>query len=105
MFGRVLDYRPEDLYTVAYEQRSFFDYGGVLFLYPISELPYWRLPMKRAAEWKRLKTFREEHPETMKEVLATLRSNGPMGNKDFKGNKKLVNSYRGGIADLKIIAS
>ncbi|MCP4139768.1 MAG: winged helix-turn-helix domain-containing protein [Chloroflexi bacterium] len=96
MYGRVLDYRPADLYTVAYERREFFDYGGTLFLYPMSELPYWRLHMKRAREWKRLKTFREEHPETIKEVLAALRANGPMGNKDFKGNKKLINSYRGG---------
>ena len=96
MLGSVLDYRPEHLYQVAYEERGFFDYGGVLFLYPMSELPYWRLHMKRAKDWKRLKAFREEHPETMKEVLAALRINGPMGNKDFKGNKKLINSYRGG---------
>ena len=68
----------------------------MLFLYPMSELPYWRVHMKRAKDWKRLKAFREEHPETMKEVLAALRINGPMGNKDFKGNKKLINSYRGG---------
>ena len=96
IYGRVLDYRPELLHQAAYEERGFFDYGGTLFLYPMSELPYWRLHMKRAEEWKRLKTFREEHPETMKEVLETIRINGPMGNKDFKGNKKLLNSYRGG---------
>ena len=96
MYGRILDYRPELLHQVAYEERGFFDYGGTLFLYPMSELPYWRLHMKHAKEWKRLKTFREEHPETMKEVLETIRINGPMGNKDFKGNKKLLNSYRGG---------
>jgi len=52
--------------------------------------------MKRAYEWKRLKTFREEHPETMKQVKEALRANGPMANRDFKGNKKLLNSYRGG---------
>ena len=28
LHGRVLDYRPEHLYQVAYEQRGFFDYGG-----------------------------------------------------------------------------
>jgi len=96
MYGRVLDYRPELLHQVAYEQRGFFDYGGTLFLYPMAELPYWRLHMKRALEWKRLKTFREEHPETMKQVKQALRVNGPMANRDFKGNKKLENSYRGG---------
>ena len=96
MYGRVLDYRPELLHQVAYQERGFFDYGGTLFLYPMSELPYWRLHMKRAYEWKRLKIFREEHPETMKQVKEALRDNGPMANRDFKGNKKLLNSYRGG---------
>ncbi len=96
MYGRVLDYQPELLHQVAYKERGFFDYGSTLFLYPISELPYWRLHMKHAEEWKRLKTFRKEHPETIKEVINALRINGPMGNKDFKGNKKLINSYRGG---------
>ncbi len=96
MFGRVLDYRPELLHQVAYEECGFFDYGGTLFLYPMSELPYWRLHMKRAREWKRLKNFRTENPETMKQVKEALRANGPMANRDFKGNKKLLNSYRGG---------
>ena len=96
MYGRVLDYRPELLHQVAYEERGFFDYGGTLFLYPMSELPYWRLHMKRAEGWKRLKTFREENPEAMEQVKEVLRINGPMANRDFKGNKKLVNSYRGG---------
>ena len=96
MLGRVLDYRPEHLYKVAYKQRGFFDYGGVLFMYPMSELPYWRLHMKRKAEENRWKNFAAENPATIKEVLEALRVNGPMGNKDFKGNKKLINSYRGG---------
>ncbi len=96
MFGRVLDYRPELLHQVAYEERGFFDYGGTLFLYPMSELPYWRLHMQRRSEQGRWKNFAAENPQTMKEVLEALRVNGPMGNKDFKGNKKLLNSYRGG---------
>jgi len=96
MLGRVLEYSPALLHQVAYEERGFFDYGGTLFLYPMSELPYWRLHMQRAREWKRLKTFREEHPQTIKEVKEALRVNGPMSNRDFKGNKKLENNYRGG---------
>jgi len=96
LYGRVLEYRPEYLYQATYEERGFFDYGGTLFLYPMPELPYWKLHMQRAREWKRLKTFREEHPETVKQVLEALRSNGPIANRDFKGNKKLVNNYRGG---------
>ena len=96
MFGRVLDYRPKHLHQAAYEQRGFFDYGGVLFLYPISELPFWRLPMKRNAEKSRWKTFITENPKTIQQVKDALRVNGAMSNRDFKGNKKLPNSYRGG---------
>jgi len=39
LWGRVLDYRPEFLYQVAYDERRFFDYGGALHMYPMSELP------------------------------------------------------------------
>ena len=49
LYGRVLDYRQEHLHKAAYEKRLFFDYGGSLFLYPVSELPYWRLHMRRRA--------------------------------------------------------
>ncbi|HLD93277.1 MAG TPA: crosslink repair DNA glycosylase YcaQ family protein, partial [Anaerolineales bacterium] len=50
MYGRVLDYQPEHLYKMAYEQRKAFDYGGWLCMYPMNEFPYWRLPMKRREE-------------------------------------------------------
>ena len=95
LHGRVLDYRPEHLYQVAYDERRFFDYGGSLYLYPMSELPYWRLHMQRARAWRRLKAFRKEHPETLKQVKDALRANGPMANRDFKGNKRIANNYRG----------
>lgn len=95
LHGRVLDYRPEHLYQVAYDERGFFDYGGALYMYPMSELPYWRLHMKRRGEQGRWKNFAAEHPEAMGQVLDALRENGPLGNRDFKGNKT-VNSYRGG---------
>ena len=95
MYGRVLDYRIEDIYTAAYERREFFDYGGTLFLYPMSELPYWRLHMQRRRTDLRWKTFIDEHSETIQQVKAALRDNGPLANRDFKGNKAMQ-SYRGG---------
>jgi hypothetical protein len=95
LHGRVLDYRPEHLHQAAYDERGFFDYGGVLYMYPMSELPYWRLHMKHREEQDRWKNFAAEHPETMGQVLDVLRDNGPMSNRDFKGNKSM-NSYRGG---------
>ena len=95
MFGRVLDYRPEQLYQAAYDERGFFDYGGTLFMYPMSELPYWRLHMQRRSQDGRWVDFATEHPRTMEQVRKALQDNGPMGNRDFKGNKAM-NSYRGG---------
>jgi uncharacterized protein YcaQ len=35
-----------------------------------------------------------EHPEVVAQVLETIRERGPLGNRDFDGNKR-VNSYRG----------
>jgi len=96
MFGRVLDYHPEQLHQAAYERRGFFDYGGSLFMYPMSEFPYWRLHMKRRSEQERWKIFATEHPRAMEQVLDALRDNGPMSNRDFKGNQAFQNSYRGG---------
>ena len=95
MFGRVLDYRSADLYTVAYERREFFDFGGALYLYPMSERPYWNLHMQRARNWRRQKAFADEHPEVLAQVKGDLRENGPMSNRDFKGNKRVANHYRG----------
>jgi len=39
LHSRVIDYRPELLYKVAYGERQFFDYGGWLAMYPMSNLP------------------------------------------------------------------
>jgi hypothetical protein len=94
MWGRVLDYQPEFLYQAAYEQREFFDYGGGLFMYPMSELPCWRPVMARALDHPRWGGFSSEHPQVIAQVLDALHARGPLGNRDFDGNKR-VNSYRG----------
>jgi uncharacterized protein len=95
LYGRVLDFKLEHLYQSAYEQRKFFDYGGTLFLYPMNELPYWRAVMPRTARYPRMVEFRKNHPQAMGEVLAALRANGPMSNRDFEGNGLSQWSYRG----------
>ena len=94
MWGRVLDYQPEYFYQAAYEERQFFDYGGGLFMYPMTELPYWRPTMERTREHWRWGTFCREHPEVITQVLDALQERGPLGNRDFEGNKRVV-SYRG----------
>lgn len=94
LYGRVLDYRPEHLDELCYTQRRFFDYGGALFVYPIHELPYWRLAMQRDDQFPRWVKFQQDHPDTVTAVRQALQENGPLGNRDFKGNHKM-NSYRG----------
>ena len=94
LWGRVLDYQPEYLYQTAYEEREFFDYGGGLFMYPMAELPYWRPAMERMRAHRRWGGFTSEHPEVIGQVLQALRERGPLGNRDFEGNKRVV-SYRG----------
>ena len=95
LWGRVLDYHPEYLYQVAYDQRRFFDYGGSLFFYPMSELPYWRLHMRRRGENGRWgPDFAWEQARTLDYLREELRMNGPRGNRDFKG-APVSGNYRG----------
>ncbi len=93
-WGRILDYQPEHLDQVVYQERGFFDYGGSLFLYPMFELPYWRLQMQRREQAGYWAGYAQDHQSVLDEVYGELRERGPLGNRDFDGNRR-VNSYRG----------
>lgn len=95
MYGRVLDFKLEHLYQMAYEKRKAFDYGGWLAMYPMEELPYWRAVMPRVERHPRLAAVKKNHAKAIEEVLAALHANGPMGNRDFTGNALKEWSYRG----------
>ncbi len=96
MYGRVLNYKPAHLYKMAYQQRKAFDYGGWLFMYPMSEFPYWGLPMKhRRQRGIYYESFSHPPAELVKHVLDELRERGPLGNRDFEGAKVSAWSYRG----------
>lgn len=94
LWGRVLDYRPEYLDHALYRERAFFDYGGGLFVYPMAELPFWRLHMRRREREARWATFAAAHQALLDEVRAELRARGPLGNRDFAGQTR-VSNYRG----------
>src|SRR5258706_4354865 len=53
MYGRVLDFKPEHLYQMAYEKRKAFDYGGLLGQHSIEEHPILRTYMMRHAGFVR----------------------------------------------------
>jgi len=94
LWGRVSDYQPEFLREVAYSERQFFDYGGWLVIYPMEELPYWRLAMERRKAEKRWLDFQQAHPTIPDEVKQELRDRGPLRNREFQG--KQVTHYRAG---------
>ncbi len=95
LHSRVLDYKPDYLYDVMYKERGFFDYGGWLAVYPMSELPYWRVHMERRSHQKRVEDFVLSNPELFEQVRAVLRERGPLGNRDFTGNRVGAWNYRG----------
>src|SRR5689334_21966667 len=39
LHSRVADYQPDQLNELLYEDRQFFDYGDLLYAYPMDELP------------------------------------------------------------------
>jgi len=94
LWGRVADYQPELLREVAYTDRQFFDYGGWLVIYPMEELPYWRVAMERCKSEQRWFDFQEAHPTLPDEVKKELQDRGPLRNRDFQG--KQVTHYRAG---------
>ena len=94
LHSRVLNYKPAYLYQVAYKDREFFDYGGWLAMYPMSDLPYFRVHMQRRAHDKRVEDFVLSNPELFEQVRAELRARGPLGNRSLEGNRVDWN-YRG----------
>lgn len=96
MYGRVIDYKPDLLYKMAYEKRQAFDYGGWLMMYPMREFPYWQLHMQHRKE-RGMRWAHFAHPpkELVKFVLDELREKGPLGNRDIEGDAIKVWSYRG----------
>lgn len=95
LHSRVLEYKPEQLYQVAYEDRQAFDYGGWLAMYPMSDLPYWRNHMEKRIHDKRIEGFVLNHEPLFEQVRAELRTRGPLGNRDLDGNKIGAWNYRG----------
>src|SRR5918996_6070767 len=70
LHNRVLDYKPEYLYEVAYKDRQFFDYGGWLAMYPMSDLPYFRTHMERRVRDAYVQRFVPEHQIVLDQVRA-----------------------------------
>ncbi|HSG42435.1 MAG TPA: crosslink repair DNA glycosylase YcaQ family protein [Anaerolineales bacterium] len=95
LHSRVLDYKPDLLHQVAYKDRQFFDYGGWLAMYPMSDLPYFRYHMKQRTKDEYVKYHVPKYKQVLKHVRAELRKRGPLGNRDFDDRRVDGWSYRG----------
>jgi len=94
LWSRVEGYNPDFLDQLMYRDRRFFDYGGHLDIYPIEELPYWRLHMKGRLTDRRQTEFEAEHPGLLDQVREEVRAKGPLASRDLEGAVR-VSSYRG----------
>lgn len=95
LWSRVAGYQPDYLDSLLYQERAFFDYGGAIFIYPMTELPYWRLSMGHKGRQPRVATFLAENQALVEAVREQLGQHGPQGNRHFTGTAR-VNSYRSG---------
>lgn len=87
LHARVLEYGVGTYESLLYEKREFFDYGGTVFVVPMHELPYFRVPMRRRTQDRRWSAFSDEHGEALAEVRRQLEDRGPLGSRDFAGER------------------
>lgn len=93
LHARVDAYRPDHLWQLLYEDRLLFDYGGGLFIYPVRELPYWRVSMRNKGRESRWQKFATANQALIAEIQAQVEQGGPVRNRDFKDRAR-VESYR-----------
>jgi uncharacterized protein YcaQ len=63
-------------------------------IYPMEELPYWRIKMQRRKKDQRWANFSETNSTLIENVKQELRQRGPLRSRDFAGKK--VTHYRAG---------
>jgi hypothetical protein len=95
LHSRVMNYKPDHLNQLMYKERDFFDYGGHLDVYPMSELPYWRQHMEKRSHEKRVEDYVFKHPDLFDQVRTELLKRGTLGNRDFQGKSVGAWNYRG----------
>ena len=96
LHSRVSAYQPEMFDQLAYGERQFFDWGGWLAVRPMSELPHWRVLMRRNRGHEGWTGTEREHHGAIEEMRAALRERETVSGRDFMASeRKAVESYRG----------
>lgn len=97
LYGRVLDYQAAHLDALLHVDHLCFDYGGTVMIFPIEELPYWRVTMARKHQQPRWAQFAAEHPQAIETVLNAVRERGPLGTRDLAATSSIqTGSFRSG---------
>ena len=91
LWSRVVDYRPEWLNFWLYEDRRFFEYGGILYIYPLDEWPYWRAIMSRGSNWR--SRIKHEHSQAIELVRNKITQDGPLASRDFKDRERVKGGF------------
>ncbi len=92
LHGRIDGYRPEHLQDALYNRHTAFEWGATLFVYPVSQFRFMRARMELFGSGSDWSSISRRYSSSIDEVLRSIERNGPMGNRDFKGNRK-VDSY------------
>ncbi len=77
LWSRVSGYHPAHLNHLLYHARHLFDYGGCLCIHPMTELPFWRLPMRRRQQEARWARFAATQQTLLDEVRTQLPGTRP----------------------------
>lgn len=100
LYGRVLDYQPQMLQTLLYDQRLLFDYGGTVMIHPMGEMPYWRVVMANKRYEPRRVRFAGEYGDLIARALDAVREQGPLRASDLEEwatrSAKAPNTFRSG---------
>ena len=102
LYGRVLDYQPEMLQSLLYDDHAFFDYGGTVMIYPMDEMPYWRVVMARKRLTPLWTRFAAEHGDLIERVLNTVRSQGSLRAGDIEDAPTLLAPLTSGFRSGKV---
>lgn len=94
LWSRVADYRSSHLDELFYKERRLFDWGGILFIYPIEDIALFRTIMLGRRSRNHWAAHIATFGEAMEFVRRELRQRGPLGNRDFEGGKRIVGAYR-----------
>ncbi len=94
LWGRVAGYKPAFLDNLLHEAHRFFDYNDPLYIYPMDELPYWRVKMERRKTGSRWVDFQRDHAGVKEAVLEEIKARGALCSRDLEGRK--VSFYRSG---------